>query len=56
MDDERVNVVLNAKTINELKVKIKRYLYSYDKKLYESEVGEIYEENKAFKVVINRLK
>jgi hypothetical protein len=55
-DTPRINVTLSAKSINELKVKIKRYCYSYNKDSYDIIVENHYEENGLFKVLISRLK
>jgi len=56
MDDERMDVTLTAKTQDELKIKIKRYYYSYPERLFETTVKNTYEEKGIFKVLINRIK
>ena len=56
MEEERMEVTLTAKTLDELKIKVKRYYYTYDKVRYETIVGEIYEEEDLFKVLISRIK
>jgi hypothetical protein len=56
MNDERINVTLTAKTQDELKIKIKRYYYSYPERLFETTVKNIYEEEGIFKVLIDRIK
>ena len=57
MDEEdRMEVILTAKTLNELKIKIKRYYNTYNKEWYNTIVKNTYEEEGIFKVLINRIK
>lgn len=57
MDEEdRMEVVLTAKTLNELKIKIKRYYNTYNKEWYDTVVKNTYEEEGIFKALINRIK
>jgi len=55
-EEERMEVILTAKTPDELKIKIKRYYYSYSEKIYETIVKNTYEEEGIFKALINRIK
>jgi len=57
MDEtERMEVILTAKTLNELKIKIKRYYYTYHKESYETITEKIYDENNIHKALISRMK
>ena len=56
MKEKRIEVILTAKTLDKLKIKVKRYHYTYDKIRYETIVGETYEEEDLFKVLISRIK
>lgn len=55
-EEERIEVILAAKTPNELKIKIKRYYDTYSKKTYETIIKNTYEEKGIFKALINRIK
>jgi len=55
-EEERIEVILTAKTPDELKIKIKRYYRSYDEERYETIVKNTYEEEGIFKALINRIK
>jgi hypothetical protein len=55
-EDERMKVILTAKTLDELKIKIKRYYYSYYKELYETITEKIYDEDNIHKALISRIK
>ena len=57
MDEtERMEVILTAKTLNELKIKIKRYYYTYHKESYETITEKIYDENNIHKALISKMK
>jgi hypothetical protein len=55
-EDERMKVILTAKTLSELKIKIKRYYYSYHEKFYETITEKIYDEDNIHKALISRIK
>ena len=57
MDEtERMEVILTARTSDELKIKIKRYYYTYYEESYETITEKIYDENNVFKALISRIK
>jgi hypothetical protein len=55
-EDERMKVILTARTSDELKIKIKRYYYSYHEEFYETITEKIYDEDNIYKALISRIK